>query len=63
MSPTVSMTMLRLRPTIVALIRPGDTGSQNITRKLGMTQGHEFAHPKHGYPLQAHAIDLTEYEG
>ncbi|MFF1400736.1 hypothetical protein ACFVZD_44280 [Streptomyces sp. NPDC058287] len=25
--------------------------------------GHEFAHPKHGYPLQVHEIDLTEYEG
>ncbi|MFD0035504.1 hypothetical protein ACWGDS_48385 [Streptomyces sp. NPDC055059] len=52
-----------MRPTIVALIRPGDTGSVNVARKLGMTEGHEFAHPKHGFSLQVHAIDLTGYEG
>ncbi|MFF1755804.1 GNAT family N-acetyltransferase [Streptomyces sp. NPDC058266] len=48
---------------VVALIRPGDTGSENVARKLGMTEEHEFTHPKLGFALQVHAIDLTEYEG
>jgi RimJ/RimL family protein N-acetyltransferase len=48
---------------VVALIRPGDTGSENVARKLGMTEENEFPHPKHGFSLQVHAIDLTEYEG
>ncbi|WP_432182642.1 hypothetical protein [Streptomyces sp. NBC_00063] len=37
--------------------------AENIARKLGMTEGHEFVHPQHGYPLQVHEIVLTEYEG
>ncbi|MEU6659681.1 GNAT family N-acetyltransferase [Streptomyces sp. NPDC046821] len=47
---------------VIALIHPGDTPSENVARKLGMTEEAEFTHPDHGFPLREHTIDLTEYE-
>ncbi|MEW2555956.1 GNAT family N-acetyltransferase [Streptomyces zhihengii] len=48
---------------VVAVIRVGDTASENVARKLGMALEREVQHPEHGYPLQIHSIDLTEYQG
>jgi RimJ/RimL family protein N-acetyltransferase len=46
---------------IIAITRPGDDASENITRKLGMTPQTHTTHPTHGHPLHIHTINLTEY--
>ncbi|MBT2366430.1 GNAT family N-acetyltransferase [Streptomyces sp. ISL-10] len=48
---------------VVGICRAGNTASENVMRKLGMTPERETVHPEYGYPLQVHAIDLTEYSG
>ena len=46
---------------VIALTRPGDDGSDNVLRKLGMAPERATVHPEFGYPLRVHAIDLTEF--
>ncbi|QNP61848.1 GNAT family N-acetyltransferase [Streptomyces genisteinicus] len=47
---------------VVAVLRVGDTASENVARKLGMTFERETEHPELGFPLRILAIDLTEFE-
>ncbi|TXS49907.1 GNAT family N-acetyltransferase [Streptomyces sp. t39] len=47
---------------VVAVLRVGDTASENVARKLGMEPEREVQHPEYGFPLQIHAIDLTEFQ-
>ncbi|MEV7796942.1 GNAT family N-acetyltransferase [Streptomyces sp. NPDC087512] len=47
---------------VIGINRTGDNASENVIRKLGMAPERETAHPVHGYPLQIHAIDLTEFQ-
>ncbi|MFE9253208.1 GNAT family N-acetyltransferase [Streptomyces sp. NPDC007088] len=46
---------------VVSVVRIGDTASENVTRKLGMTLDRETVHPGYGHDLHVHAIDLSEY--
>ncbi|MEV0848679.1 GNAT family N-acetyltransferase [Streptomyces sp. NPDC049954] len=46
---------------VVSVVRIGDTASENVTRKLGMTLDRETVHPVHGHHLHVHTIDLSEY--
>ncbi|MET7289396.1 GNAT family N-acetyltransferase [Streptomyces sp. NPDC005573] len=47
---------------VVAIHRLGDTASENVVHKLGMTPERETVHPEYGHALQVHGIDLTEFE-
>ncbi|MET7453501.1 GNAT family N-acetyltransferase [Streptomyces sp. NPDC005574] len=47
---------------VISITRPGDDASENVIRKLGMTEDRETTHPVHGFPLRVHHIDLTEFE-
>ncbi|MFF8957725.1 GNAT family N-acetyltransferase [Streptomyces sp. NPDC014894] len=47
---------------VIAISRPADDASENVLRKLGMTQERETEDPRHGFTLTVHAIDLTEFE-
>lgn len=47
---------------VVAVLRTGDTASENVARKLGMAPERKTDHPTLGVPLTVHAIDLTEYQ-
>jgi RimJ/RimL family protein N-acetyltransferase len=47
---------------VVSISRMGDDASENVIRKLGMKPEGEMTHPVHGFPLNIHAIDLTEFE-
>ena len=47
---------------VVSINREGDTASENIARKLGMTREREAEDPRYGFPLHVHAIDLTEFQ-
>ncbi|MDN3024812.1 GNAT family N-acetyltransferase [Streptomyces sp. S.PB5] len=47
---------------VVSINRLGDNASENVIRKLGMVPERETTHPKYGYPLRVHAIDLTEFQ-
>ena len=48
---------------VISIIQVGNEASENVARKLGMTQERETVHPESGVPLRVHTIDLTEYEG
>ncbi|MET8166290.1 GNAT family N-acetyltransferase [Streptomyces sp. NPDC005329] len=48
---------------VISIIRIGDEASENISRKLGMAPERDTVHPVHGFALQVHAIDLTEFDG
>ncbi|NGN66082.1 GNAT family N-acetyltransferase [Streptomyces sp. A7024] len=48
---------------VVSIARTGNTASENVMRKLGMTLERETTHPVYGHPLRVHEIDLTEYAG
>ncbi|MGW0948732.1 GNAT family N-acetyltransferase [Streptomyces sp. NPDC002623] len=48
---------------VISVTRAGDDASENIIRKLGMTEERETVDPVYGFPLRVHAIDLTEFEG
>ncbi|MFJ8545929.1 GNAT family N-acetyltransferase [Streptomyces sp. NPDC093586] len=47
---------------VIGIHRMGDDASENVIRKLGMVPERETVHPVHGYSLQVHAIDLTEFQ-
>ncbi|MEU6976025.1 MULTISPECIES: GNAT family N-acetyltransferase [unclassified Streptomyces] len=46
---------------VISIARAGNTASENVMRKLGMTLERETVHPEFGHALRIHAIDLTEY--
>ncbi|MEW1719353.1 GNAT family N-acetyltransferase [Streptomyces sp. NPDC093109] len=46
---------------VISISRPGNEASENVMRKLGMDLDHTTTHPRYGFPLHVHAIDLTEY--
>ncbi|MGW0704136.1 GNAT family N-acetyltransferase [Streptomyces sp. NPDC002867] len=48
---------------VVSICRTGNTASENVMGKLGMSPERETVHPVYGYPLRVYAIDLTEYQG
>ena len=48
---------------LISVSTIGNTASENVMRKLGMTPERETVHPRYGRPLRVHAIDLTEYQG
>ncbi|MFJ9346478.1 GNAT family N-acetyltransferase [Streptomyces sp. NPDC101237] len=47
---------------VISVSRVGDSASDNVIRKLGMVPELETTDPVHGYALQVHAIDLTEFQ-
>ncbi|MEU0527359.1 GNAT family N-acetyltransferase [Streptomyces niveus] len=47
---------------VVAVTRLGDEQSENVLRKLDLVLDRETKHPEHGFALNVHSIDLTEYE-
>ncbi len=47
---------------VIAVNRAGNEESENVIRKLGMVPERDTEDPEHGYLLQIHSIDLTEYE-
>ncbi len=47
---------------MISVSRAGDDASENIIRKLGMTEERVTTHPVYGHQLFVHAIDLTEFE-
>ncbi|MER5768945.1 GNAT family N-acetyltransferase [Streptomyces sp. NPDC001985] len=48
---------------VISIARPGNDASENVMRKLGMGRVGEATHPRYGFPLVIHAIDLTEFQG
>lgn len=46
---------------LISISRTGNEASHNVMRKLGMTPERDTVHPKYGFPLRIHSIDLTEY--
>ncbi|AXG77905.1 GNAT family N-acetyltransferase [Streptomyces paludis] len=46
---------------VISISRPGNEASENVMRKLGMELDHTTSHPRYGFPLHVHAIDLTEF--
>jgi RimJ/RimL family protein N-acetyltransferase len=46
---------------LVSVHAIGNTASENVMRKLGMTPQRETTHPRSGRPLRVYAIDLTPY--
>jgi len=47
---------------VISINRPGNAASENVMRKLGMVHERETAHPVYDFPLEVHAIDLTEFQ-
>ncbi|MFJ5262599.1 GNAT family N-acetyltransferase [Streptomyces sp. NPDC088387] len=47
---------------VICINRTGNEASENVIRKLDMTQESVTDHPVHGYPLSVYAIDLTEFQ-
>ncbi|MEV8036244.1 GNAT family N-acetyltransferase [Streptomyces sp. NPDC002742] len=47
---------------VISINRMGNEASENVVRKLGMKLDGEATHPVHGFPLNIHAIDLTEFQ-
>lgn len=47
---------------VVSIDRIGNEASENVVRKLGMKLEREVEHPEYGFPLNVHAIDLTEFQ-
>lgn len=47
---------------VVSISRVGNDASENVMRKLGMIHERETTHPKYGFALNIHSIDLSEYQ-
>lgn len=47
---------------VISISRAGDDASENVIRKLGLTEERQTTHPVYGHQLIVHAIDLTEFE-
>ncbi|MFE5739114.1 GNAT family N-acetyltransferase [Streptomyces celluloflavus] len=47
---------------VIAIDRIGNTASENVMHKLGLTAERETTHPVTGHALCVYGIDLTEYQ-